>query len=158
MGWSCHRCLHCHCCCGLHSFHCCCLHSCSCLQPVVVAASIGASTGGWIRWWLLRQMWRWGRGIHRCRRWGWAAVAAIVNEPIAAFIVVATVVVASVRAAVHARTGGWVRWWLHCQLRRWRWGIFIYLIIYLFDYRSTRQYQALLPCRWPFTNSVISQM
>jgi hypothetical protein len=29
---------------------------------------------------------------------------------------------------------------------------------YLFDYRSTRQYQALLPCQWPFTNSAISQM
>ncbi len=24
-----------------------------------------------------------------------------------------------------------------------------------YDYRSTRQYQALLPCRWPFTNSVM---
>ncbi len=34
---------------------------------------------------------------------------------------------------------------------------FIYLFIYL-NYRSTRQYQALLPCRWPFTNSVISHM
>ncbi len=34
----------------------------------------------------------------------------------------------------------------------------VYLFIYLFDYRSTRQYQALLPCRWPFTNSVTSQM
>ncbi len=36
--------------------------------------------------------------------------------------------------------------------------IYLFILFYVFDYRSTRQYQALLPCRWPFTNSVISQM